>query len=61
MLSDTQDQSFFTKEEIQKFKDLAKLHFGRDLADEEAFDQFHRLFLQVEDIVLPARNGTMNI
>ena len=61
LLPQDQSNSFFTSEELQRFKDLAKKHFGRDLTDSEAFDQFHRLFLLVDDVVKDTRNGNMNI
>jgi len=53
--------SFFTQEELQRFKDLVKLHFKRELNDDEAFDQFHRLFLQIDDIVNNPHNGIIEI
>lgn len=59
--SDSQNNSFFTPEELQRFKDLAKLHYGRDLTDVEAFDQFHRLFLLIDSVVSDTRNGTIEI
>jgi hypothetical protein len=61
LLPQDQNNSFFIAEELQRFKDLAKKHYGLDLTDEIAEDQFHRLFLQIEDIVMDTRNGTMDI
>lgn len=61
LLPQDQSNSFFTTEELQRFKDLVKQHYRRDLTDSEAFDQFHRLFLLIDDVVKDTRNGNMNI
>jgi hypothetical protein len=55
-----QDSSFFTAEEISRFGDLAKKHFGRDLTDSQVFDQFHRLFLLVDMITKTTQSGIIN-
>ncbi len=61
LLPQGQNNSFFTSEELQQFKDLSKKHFGRDLTDSEAFDQFHRLYRLIEDTVKGTRNGTIEV
>lgn len=57
LLPPDESSSFFSSEEITRFKDLAKKHFRRDLTDLQAFDQLHRLFLLAGMISKTTQSG----
>lgn len=59
LLPPESNNSFFTTEELDQFIALAKKRCGRDLARDEAFDQFHRLYRLIDDIAKGTRNGTI--
>lgn len=60
LLPPEENNSFFSVEEISRFRELVKKHFERDLTDSQAFDQFHRLFLLVDMITKTTQSGIIN-
>lgn len=52
-----ENSSFFSADELFRFRELVKKHFGRNLTDSQVFDQFHRLFLLVDMITKTTQSG----